>query len=62
MELIDGTDEAYGLYVRTVNGMTLDYNEDGYYWAFYVDGEYAMTGVDQTDITPGASYSLKAEK
>lgn len=62
LELIDGTDEAYGLYVRTVNGMTLDYNEDGYYWAFYVDGEYAMTGVDQTDITPGASYSLKAEK
>ena len=60
--LIDGTDETYGLYVRTVNGITLDYNEDGYYWAFYVEGEYAMTGVDQTDITPGGNYSFKAEK
>lgn len=60
--LVDGTDETYGLYVRTVNGITLDFNEDGYYWAFYVEGEYAMKGVDQTEITPGSSYSFKAEK
>ena len=60
--LIDGSDEAYGLYVTTVNGLTVDYSEDGYYWAFYVDGEYAMKGVDQTEITEGLSYSFKAEK
>lgn len=34
---------------------------DGKYWAFYVDGEYAATGVDSTDITAGATYTFKAE-
>lgn len=59
--LIDGEDGAYGLYVKTVNGITLDYDKDGKYWAFYIDGEYAMSGVDKTDIKDGAVYSFKAE-
>ena len=46
----------------TVNGVTLDYNTDGAYWAFYINGEYASTGVDATNIEAGASYALKAEK
>ena len=49
------------IYVKTVNGVTLDYDKDGKYWAFYVNGEYAQTGVDSTDITAGAEYSFKAE-
>lgn len=60
--LIAGDDSEYGLYVKTVNGVTLDYDKDGMYWAFYVDGEYAQTGVDSTDITAGAEYAFKAEK
>lgn len=59
--LIAGDQGAYGLYVKTVNGITLDYNKDGKYWAFYVNGEYAMTGVDVTNITDGASYAFKPE-
>ena len=59
--LIAGEDSQYGLYVKTVNGITLDYDTDGKYWAFYVDGEYAMTGVDATEITDGATYSFKVE-
>ena len=47
--------------MKTVNGITLDYDKDGKYWAFYVDGEYATSGVDSTPITDGASYALKAE-
>ncbi len=62
VELIAGEDSAYGLYVKTVNGVTVDYNADGKYWAFYINGEYAMTGVDSTDITDGAVYSFKVEK
>ena len=31
------------------------------YWADYVGTEYAMTGVDQTPITEGTRYMLKAE-
>lgn len=61
LELIAGEDGDYGLYVKTVDGITLDYDKDGKYWAFYVDGEMAMAGVDSTQITAGATYSFKAE-
>ena len=60
-DLIKGEDGQYGLYVKTVNGITLDYDTDGKYWAFYVNGEYGMAGVDETPITSGATYSFKAE-
>ena len=60
--ILAGEDGPYGLYVKTVNGITADYDVDGTYWAFYVDGEYAMTGVDTIDVTPGTTYSFKVEK
>ena len=60
--LIQGEDGAYGLYVTAVGGVALDYDKDGAYWAFYIDGEYAMSGVDVTDIVAGTSYAFKAEK
>lgn len=61
LELISGDEGEYGLYVKTVNGITADYDTDGVYWAFYINGEYAMTGVDATPITEGDSYSFKVE-
>lgn len=60
--LIEGEEGAYGLYVKTVNGITADYDADQTYWAFYIDGQYASTGVDSTDVTPGATYAFKVEK
>ena len=59
--LIDGEEGAYGLYVKTVNGITADYDKDGVYWAFYVNGEYASSGIDLTPVEEGASYSLRIE-
>jgi len=59
--LISGEDSDYGLYVKTVNGTTLDYDTDGKYWAFYVNGEYAVSGVDTTEITEGGLYEFRAE-
>ena len=61
-KLIAGEQSTYGLYVKTVNGVTLDYDTDKMYWAFYVDGEYSMTGVDAVAPTNGATYTFKAEK
>lgn len=61
LELIAGDDGPYGLYVKTVNNITVDYDTDGKYWAFYIDGEYATSGVDTTPITDGASYAFKVE-
>ena len=60
--LLEGEEGPYGLYVKTVNGITADYDVDQTYWAFYINGEYAMTGVDVTEITEGDTYSLKVEK
>ena len=61
-KLISGEQGDYGLMVDTVNGIKYDYNADGAYWAFYVNGEYAMSGVDTTDIVDGTTYSFVATK
>lgn len=61
-ELIAGEEGDYGLYVKTVNGITADYDENGEYWAFYIGGQYASTGVDATPVEEGETYSFKVEK
>ena len=60
--LIAGEEGQYGLYVKEVNGIVADYDIDGTYWAFYINGEYAMTGVDTTEITEDAVYQLVRSK
>ena len=60
--LIKGEEGPYGLYVKEVNGISADFDKDGTYWAFYIDGEYAMSGVDLTEIEEGKVYSFKVEK
>lgn len=61
-DLISGDESDYGLYVKTVNGITADYDKDQTYWAFYINDEYASTGVDSTPVTAGDTYSFKVEK
>lgn len=61
LSLIAGKEGTYGLYVETVNGITADYDTDGVYWAFYINDDYAQTGVDSTVITEGETYSFKVE-
>lgn len=56
--LIAGDESEWGLYVTTVNGITADWDTEKSYWSFYIDGEYAQTGVDATEITAGATYSF----
>ena len=58
-ELIDGDVGAYGLYVKKVNGMLADYDVNQRYWAFYIDGEMALTGVDATPISEDSVYRLE---
>ena len=62
LELIEGDAGDFGLYVKKVNGIVADYDVDQTYWAFYVNGEYAMSGVDTTDVEAGAEYAFKVEK
>ena len=60
LNMVSGSTSEYGLMVDTVNGITLDYNKDGMYWSFYINGEYAMTGVDATPVEADATYSFVA--
>ncbi len=60
--LIEGEEGPYGLYIKKVNGYEANYDNDKSYWAFYIDNEYAMTGVDKTDVTANAEYWLKYTK
>ena len=59
--LIEGEDAQYGLYVKVVDGERVEWDTDGKYWAFYVDGVYAVKGVDSTEIEAGRVYSFVAE-
>lgn len=60
--LVEGEQGAYGLYIKKVNGITADYDVNGAYWGFFIDGEYAATGVDSTEIADGAVYELAYTK
>ena len=60
--VIEGDAGQYGLYVKKVNGISADYDKDGVYWAFYINGEYGMTGVDMTEIEADTTYTFKVEQ
>lgn len=60
--LLEGTEGEFGLYVNRVNGIYAQYEETGTYWAFYVNGEYASTGIDMTEIEERSTYAMKIEK
>ena len=59
--IIEGAEGPYGMYIAKVEGEKAVYEEDNAYWAFYVDGEYASLGVDQTPIENGKIYKLQYE-
>ncbi len=56
--IIAGENGAFGLYVKTVNGILADYDVDGYYWSLTKNGEYMQTGVDGETVVNGAHYEF----
>lgn len=61
-KLISGEQGAYGLYVKSVNGIYADYNTTKSYWSLNKDGEYMTVGVDSAEITGGESYEFIYKK
>ena len=59
--LISGDESEFGMYVKSVNGMSADYEADGFYWALYIDGAYAPTGADTTPVTDGMNCAFVRE-
>ena len=60
--LITGDPSPYGLYAKSVNGITADYDKAGTYWVFSTNGEYDTKGVDQTEIDTTATYAFVQTK
>ena len=60
--LIDGDEGDYGLYIKSVNGITADYDVDATYWALYIDNAYALSGASETPIEEGKRYTFRIEK
>jgi len=56
--LISGDESEWGLMVSHVNGLRADFMEDDAWWAFLVDGEMSMVGVDSTDVEAGVTYAF----
>ena len=60
--LIEAHEASFGLYIDTVNGIAADWDKDQTYWAFYINGEYATTGIDGTEIVADTTYGLTLTK
>ena len=56
--LIDSKGADAGMF-HTVDGEKADWNVNQSYWALYLDGEYAMVGIYDTDIVDGTVYKLE---
>lgn len=61
-EIISGEEGPYGLYIKTVNGILADYDQNQSYWSFTKGGEYMTTGVDATEFSNGDKFELTYTK
>lgn len=59
--VIEGEEGEYGLFIKSVNGLTADYDTDGAYWSLYVNDEYAQYSMDQQPVTDGDDFAIKYE-
>ena len=55
--LVAGEESAYGLFVKTVNGITAD-DAKQQWWCFTKGGEDLFTGVDSTPIADGDKFEI----
>jgi len=57
--LIEGEMGPYGLTIFAVDGERAVWEENGAYWAIFVNGEYGMNGVDTTPVNDGDVFKLE---
>ena len=54
-----GVESQYGLNISEVNGEVADFNTNGAYWGFYVNGEYCNYGVDTQPVNDGDAFKIE---
>ncbi len=52
-------DDQYGAYIVSLMGIEQGNN---YYWSYYINNEYASTGVSNCELTDDAIYDFKIEQ
>lgn len=55
---VEGDETATGLFVKSINGVTADYNIDKAYWAFYLNNDYCQKGIDSQEVTDGDEFKI----
>lgn len=55
--LVAGDESEFGLFVKTVNGVTAD-EANQEWWCFTKGGEEVLTGVDTTPIADGDAFEI----
>ena len=63
LNIIEGDDSEFGIYIKKTNGILADYNVDASWWGFnkvLEDGtrEIMLSGVDSVDIVGGEVFEL----
>ncbi len=56
-QVVEDNQSAYGLYILTADGETADESNQEW-WQVTKDGEYLMTGADETPIADGDHFEL----
>lgn len=56
-KLVEGDESEFGLFVKTVNGRTVDDSKQEW-WYFTKGGAEIMTGVDTTPIAQGDAFEI----
>ena len=54
-----GDESEFGMMVTEVNGEVADYNADGAYWAFYINGNYCDYGIDSQPVADGDAFTIE---
>lgn len=57
-KLVEGSNDAYGLYITSAGGEVADYDKDGAYWAISENGVDSMSGASGITLTDGGYYGL----
>ncbi len=56
---LDVEESDFGRYITSIGN--INPTESNEYVAFYIDGEYAMTGIDDTPLVDGQVYAFRLE-
>lgn len=56
-KMIEGDESQYGLFVKTVDGVTVD-DANQEWWRFTKDGQLVDTGVDSTPLADGDHFEI----